>query len=112
MGGQYNRSHSITLSPQGSEKQPVCRALDVYQRSLAEGLYKTDMLTAMAEQKYLTSSVNSRYWSTAMQVSGCAGILCCLAGDPRTVDTRDYRKTRRMKRSLSSEDRGVQVIRV
>lgn len=32
MGGQYNRSHSITLSPQGSRKQPVCRALDVHQR--------------------------------------------------------------------------------
>lgn len=32
MGGQYNRSHAITLSPHGSEKQPLCRALDVHQR--------------------------------------------------------------------------------
>lgn len=32
MGGQYNKSQSITLSPRDSEKQPLCRALDVYQR--------------------------------------------------------------------------------
>ncbi len=36
MGGQYNKSQSITLSPQGSEKQSLCRALDVYQRQRAD----------------------------------------------------------------------------
>ncbi|MCS5949376.1 HTH-type transcriptional regulator UlaR [Klebsiella pneumoniae subsp. pneumoniae] len=35
MGGQYNRSHAITLSPHGSENQPLCRTLDVYQRQRA-----------------------------------------------------------------------------
>ncbi|STI78380.1 DeoR-family transcriptional regulator [Escherichia coli] len=36
MGGQYNKSQSITLSPQGSGKQSLCRALDVYQRKRAD----------------------------------------------------------------------------
>ena len=43
MGGQYNKSQSITLSPQGSEN------------SLYAGHWMfTDMLTAMAEQKMLS----------------------------------------------------------
>jgi DeoR family ulaG and ulaABCDEF operon transcriptional repressor len=67
MGGQYNRSHSITLSPQGSENSLYAgHWMFTSGKGLtAEGLYKTDMLTAMAEQKCLTSSANSRCWSTA-----------------------------------------------
>ncbi len=55
MGGQYNRSHSITLSPQGSENSLYAgHWMFTSGKGLtAEGLYKTDMLTAMAEQKML-----------------------------------------------------------
>lgn len=35
MGGQYNKSQSITL-PAGQRKQSLCRALDVYQRKRAD----------------------------------------------------------------------------
>ncbi|MCS5960579.1 hypothetical protein LNP74_15835 [Klebsiella pneumoniae subsp. pneumoniae] len=75
MGGQYNRSHAITLSPHGSENSLLCRTLDVYQRQglTAEGLYKTDMLTAMAEQKCLTWSANWRCWSTAARSASAPG---------------------------------------
>ncbi|GKX51211.1 HTH-type transcriptional regulator UlaR [Budvicia aquatica] len=55
MGGQYNKSQSITLSPQDSDSSLYAghwmftsgKGLTV------DGLYKTDMLTAMAEQKML-----------------------------------------------------------
>ena len=55
MGGQYNRSHAITLSPHGSENSLYAgHWMFTSGKGLtAEGLYKTDMLTAMAEQKML-----------------------------------------------------------
>lgn len=56
MGGQYNKSQSITLSPQGSENSLYAgHWMFTSGKGLtAEGLYKTDMLTAMAEQKMLS----------------------------------------------------------
>ncbi|UNB76290.1 hypothetical protein MJK71_03025 [Escherichia coli] len=57
MGGQYNKSQSsITFSPQGSENSLYAgHWMFTSGRGLtAEGLYKTDMLTAMAEQKMLS----------------------------------------------------------
>ena len=55
MGGQYNKSQSITLSPQGSENSLYAgHWMFTSGKGLtADGLYKTDMLTAMAEQKML-----------------------------------------------------------
>ena len=55
MGGQYNKSHSITLSPQDNENSLYAgHWMFTSGKGLtAEGLYKTDMLTAMAEQKML-----------------------------------------------------------
>ena len=52
MGGQYNRSHAITLSPHGSENSLYAgHWMFTSGKGLtAEGLYKTDMLTAMAER--------------------------------------------------------------
>lgn len=56
MGGQYNKSQSITLSPQGSENSLYAgHWMFTSGKGLtADGLYKTDMLTAMAEQKMLS----------------------------------------------------------
>ena len=56
MGGQYNKRQSITLSPQGSENSLYAgHWMFTSGKGLtAEGLYKTDMLTAMAEQKMLS----------------------------------------------------------
>lgn len=53
MGGQYNKSQSITLSPQGSENSLYAgHWMFTSGKGLtAEGLYKADMLTAMAEQE-------------------------------------------------------------
>ncbi|XXN64878.1 HTH-type transcriptional regulator UlaR [Enterobacter ludwigii] len=55
MGGQYNKSHSITLGPQESETSLYAgHWMFTSGKGLtAEGLYKTDMLTALAEQKML-----------------------------------------------------------
>ena len=55
MGGQYNKSQSITLSPQDSENSLYAgHWMFTSGKGLtAEGLYKTDMLTAMAEQNML-----------------------------------------------------------
>ncbi|NIF49020.1 HTH-type transcriptional regulator UlaR [Enterobacter sp. Ap-1006] len=55
MGGQYNKSHSITLGPQENETSLYAgHWMFTSGKGLtAEGLYKTDMLTAMAEQKML-----------------------------------------------------------
>lgn len=89
MGGQYNRSHSITLSPQGSENSLYAgHWMFTSGKGLtAEGLYKTDMLTAMAEQKCLTSSANSRSWSTAAKSANAPE--CSLARPGKS--TGDYR---------------------
>ncbi|PWC11724.1 HTH-type transcriptional regulator UlaR [Brenneria roseae subsp. americana] len=55
MGGQYNKSQSITLAPQeGDASLYAGHWMFTSGKGLtAEGLYKTDMLTAMAEQKML-----------------------------------------------------------
>ncbi|QTF06800.1 HTH-type transcriptional regulator UlaR [Brenneria izadpanahii] len=55
MGGQYNKSQSITLAPQeGDASLYAGHWMFTSGKGLTvEGLYKTDMLTAMAEQKML-----------------------------------------------------------
>lgn len=55
MGGQYNKSQSITLAPQeGDASLYAGHWMFTSGKGLtSEGLYKTDMLTAMAEQKML-----------------------------------------------------------
>lgn len=55
MGGQYNKSQSITLAPQENDASLYAgQWMFTSGKGLtAEGLYKTEMLTAMAEQKML-----------------------------------------------------------
>ena len=57
MGGQYNKSQSITLSPQGSENSLYAGHWMFTSRQRTEqqkGCIKPIMLTAMAEQKMLS----------------------------------------------------------
>ncbi|MCL2897771.1 HTH-type transcriptional regulator UlaR [Brenneria tiliae] len=56
MGGQYNKSQSITLAPQEGDASLYAGhwMFTSGKGLMAEGLYKTDMLTAMAEQKMLS----------------------------------------------------------
>lgn len=55
MGGQYNKSQSITLAPQDGDAS-LYAGHWMFTSGIGltiDGLYKTDMLTAMAEQKML-----------------------------------------------------------
>ncbi len=55
MGGQYNKTQSITLAPQDGDAT-LYAGHWMFTSGIgltADGLYKTDMLTAMAEQKML-----------------------------------------------------------
>ncbi|HIC7646336.1 TPA: HTH-type transcriptional regulator UlaR [Serratia liquefaciens] len=55
MGGQYNKTQSITLAPQDGDAS-LYAGHWMFTSGIgltADGLYKTDMLTAMAEQKML-----------------------------------------------------------
>ncbi|RWR02876.1 transcriptional repressor UlaR [[Pantoea] beijingensis] len=56
MGGQYNKSHAITLGAQENETSLYAgHWMFTSGKGLTpEGLYKTDMLTAMAEQKMMS----------------------------------------------------------
>ncbi len=85
MGGQYNKSQSITLSPQGSENSLYAgHWMFTSGKGLtADGLYKTDMLTAMAEQKCSASSGNWSRWSIAVKLASARG--CCSAAPIRSL---------------------------
>ncbi|CAK9884063.1 MAG: HTH-type transcriptional regulator UlaR [Candidatus Erwinia impunctatus] len=56
MGGQYNKSQSITLAPQDGDASLYAGHWMFTSGAglTADGLYKTDMLTAMSEQKMLS----------------------------------------------------------
>ncbi|PLO75307.1 HTH-type transcriptional regulator UlaR, partial [Klebsiella michiganensis] len=110
MGGQYNRSHSITLSPQGSENSLYAgHWMFTSGKGLtAEGLYKTDMLTAMAEQKML-NVVGKLAVLVSSKVGERAGMLFSQAGQIDLVITGKQADEAILKQL---EDQGVQVIRV
>lgn len=111
MGGQYNRSHSITLSPQGSENS-LYAGHWMFTRGkglTAEGLYKTDMLTAMAEQKMLNVVGKLAVLVDSSKVGERAGMLFSQAGQIDLVITGKQADEAILKQL---EDQGVQVIRV
>ena len=111
MGGQYNRSHSITLSPQGSENSLYAgHWMFTSGKGLtAEGLYKTDMLTAMAEQKMLNVVGKLAVLVDSSKVGERAGMLFSQAGQIDLVITGKQADEAILKQL---EDQGVQVIRV
>ncbi len=77
MGGQYNKSQSITLAPQdGDASQYAGHWMFTSGAGLtAEGLYKTDMLTAMAEQKMLNYVGNLAVVVDSSKIGQCAGMM-------------------------------------
>ena len=111
MGGQYNRSHAITLSPHGSENSLYAgHWMFTSGKGLtAEGLYKTDMLTAMAEQKMLNVVGKLAVLVDSSKVGERAGMLFSQAGQIDVVITGKQADAAILKQL---EDQGVSVIRV
>lgn len=77
IGGQYNRSQAITLAPQEGESSLYAgHWMFTSGKGLtAEGLYKTDMLTAMAEQKMLNYVGKLVVLADSSKVGQRAGML-------------------------------------
>ena len=111
MGGQYNRSHAITLSPQGSENSLYAgHWMFTSGKGLtAEGLYKTDMLTAMAEQKMLNVVGKLAVLVDSSKVGERAGMLFSRADEIDLLITGKQANPEILKKL---EDHGVEVIRV
>ena len=111
MGGQYNRSHAITLSPQGSENSLYAgHWMYTSGKGLtAEGLYKTDMLTAMAEQKMLNVVGKLVVLVDSSKVGERAGMLFSRADEIDLLITGKQADPEILKKL---EDQGVKVIRV
>ena len=111
MGGQYNRRHAITLSPQGSENSLYAgHWMFTSGKGLtAEGLYKTDMLTAMAEQKMLNVVGKLVVLVDSSKVGERAGMLFSRADEIDMLITGKQADAEILKKL---EDQGVKVIRV
>lgn len=111
MGGQYNRSHAITLSPQGSENSLYAgHWMFTSGKGLTtEGLYKTDMLTAMAEQKMLNVVGKLAVLVDSSKVGERAGMLFSRADEIDILITGKQADPEILKKL---EDQGVQVISV
>lgn len=81
IGGQYNRSQSITLAPQ-DEISSLYAGHWMFTSGkgiTADGLYKMDMLTAMAEQKMLDHVGKLVVLTDSSKVGQRAGMLFCPA---------------------------------
>lgn len=81
IGGQYNRSQSITLAPQ-DEISSLYAGHWMFTSGKGitpDGLYKMDMLTAMAEQKMLDHVGKLVVLTDSSKVGQRAGMLFCPA---------------------------------
>ncbi|WP_429218814.1 HTH-type transcriptional regulator UlaR [Aeromonas veronii] len=81
IGGQYNKSQSITLAPQ-DEISSLYAGHWMFTSGkgvTADGLYKMDMLTAMAEQKMLKHVGRLVVLADSSKVGQRAGMLFCAA---------------------------------
>lgn len=81
IGGQYNKSQSITLAPQ-DEISSLYAGHWMFTSGkgvTADGLYKMDMLTAMAEQKMLNHVGRLVVLADSSKVGQRAGMLFCAA---------------------------------
>ena len=111
MGGQYNKSQSITLSPQGSENS-LYAGHWMFTSGIgltADGLYKTDMLTAMAEQKMLNVVGKLVVLVDSSKVGERAGMLFSRANQIAIVITGKQASPEIVKQL---EAQGVKVMRV
>jgi len=111
MGGQYNKSQSITLSPQDSENSLYAgHWMFTSGKGLtADGLYKTDMLTAMAEQNMLNVVGKLVVLVDSSKVGERAGMLFSRAEQISMVITG---KNANPEILSKLEDQGVKVLRV
>jgi len=111
MGGQYNKSHSITLGPQESETSLYAgHWMFTSGKGLtAEGLYKTDMLTAMAEQKMLSVVGKLAVLVDSSKVGQRAGMLFSRADQIDLVITGKQADPEVVKKL---QDRGVKMMLV
>ncbi|MGN5129720.1 HTH-type transcriptional regulator UlaR [Aeromonas hydrophila] len=111
IGGQYNKSQSITLAPQ-NEISSLYTGHWVFTSGkgvTADGLYKVDMLTAMAEQKMINQSADWWYWLTAARWGN--GQACCFAPPARsTILITGKDADKEVIEQIKSKD--VQVIQV
>lgn len=81
IGGQYNKTQSITLAPQ-DEISSLYAGHWMFTSGkglTADGLYKMDMLTAMAEQKMLAHVGKLVVLTDSSKVGQRAGMLFCSA---------------------------------
>ena len=111
MGGQYNKSQSITLSPQDSENSLYAgHWMFTSGKGLtADGLYKTDMLTAMAEQNMLNVVGKLVVLVDSSKVGERAGMLFSRAEQIDLVITGKGANPEILQKL---EDQGVKVLRV
>ena len=111
MGGQYNKSQSITLSPQGSENSLYAgHWMFTSGKGLtAEGLYKTDMLTAMAEQKMLSVVGKLVVLVDSSKIGERAGMLFSRADQ---IDMLITGKNANLEILQQLEAQGVSILRV
>ena len=111
MGGQYNKSQSITLSPQGSENSLYAgHWMFTSGKGLtADGLYKTDMLTAMAEQKMLNVVGKLVVLVDSSKVGERAGMLFSRADQ---IDMLITGKNANPEILQQLEAQGVSIVRV
>ena len=111
IGGQYNRSQSITLAPQ-DEISSLYAGHWMFTSGkgiTADGLYKMDMLTAMAEQKMLSVVGKLAVLVDSSKIGERAGMLFSQAGQIDVVITGKQADAAILKQL---EDQGVSVIRV
>ena len=111
MGGQYNKSQSITLSPQDSENSLYAgHWMFTSGKGLtADGLYKTDMLTAMAEQNMLNVVGKLVVLVDSSKVGERAGMLFSRAEQIDMVITGKGANPEILQKL---EDQGVKILRV
>ncbi len=111
IGGQYNRSQSITLAPQ-DEVSSLYAGHWMFTSGkgiTADGLYKMDMLTAMAEQKMLDHVGKLVVLTDSSKVGQRAGMLFCPATQ---VDILITGKDADANVIQQLRDKGVEVILV
>ncbi|HEY2453832.1 MAG TPA: HTH-type transcriptional regulator UlaR [Scandinavium sp.] len=111
IGGQYNKSQAITLSPQGSENTLYAgHWMFTSGKGLTtDGLYKTDMLTAMAEQKMLNGVGKLVALVDSSKVGERAGMLFSRADE---IDILITGKDANPEILKQLEAQGVKVLRV
>lgn len=111
MGGQYNKSQSITLGLQDSETRLYAgHWMFTSGKGLtADGLYKTDVLTAMAEQKMIDVVSKLVVLADSSKVGERAGMLF---SRPEQISIVITGKQADLSVVQALEKKGIQVILV